>query len=785
MALDEQATAESSVLETPFMETSPIAAPIAAPVSARGFAGSDEAISPFAGEALRETSIGETEQLLSEALAELRDETFHEAIAYLAEETERALDERFTDESGVSQEDRERFGEAYLSGVGFEAEQYLTALETGLAGLDIASLTEEQLEEKLDQFNPNTGELTPAGEEFIGGLIRKAKGAVKFVANAAKSVGKLAGKLLGPVLNKLKGLIKPLLRRVLSFAIGRLPAPLQAPARLVASKILSETEDRFEPEDEDHEGAVAPANLSDPETLAEEFDAALAEVFASGYVQTEEEDLAGEDREQDGRQLERLAEARGRLIDALKSGDEEAVGPAIQQFVPALLGALRIGINLVGRSKVVGFLAGFLAKLVSKWVDPNLAKPLSNAIVDTGLRLIMLENEEEQSGAVGEAAPVALASAIEDAVRRFAEQEDYIFENEQLVELAASEAFSQAAATHFPPQYLRPDLRQATDLNGTFVARRPRSIRTYRKYSRVPEIEITPQIADSLPSFGGATVGAALRAGGAALPAKARMHIFQAAPGTTLAAIARTDSSLAVGRGYTPTTSFHPLTPTAAGVLLREPGLGVRTPPAYLRSTNHIAAGQRFYVLQPVGAGQAPESAPRGARAAARRLAPAASRFSLDRRRGRITVRLFFSESEAQQVASKIRGGKGASQLLQAIIHAYRGLDGSAAAAVLREDEQVFEDLVPRAQQRPRAGRPLARPRPAMMRRLRAWILPALAKWVGQNAQLFVQAAAHPESGVTVRIRVTGVPDLAPVAARKRTASGTPAVLISILPGRR
>jgi len=779
MTLDEQTTAGSSVLETPFMETINAAAPTPG-VGARGFSGSDEAVSPFVGEALRETSVSETEQLLAEALAELRDEAFNESIAFLAEETERAVDERFSDEAGVSQEDRERFGETYLSAVGFEAEQYLTSLETGLAGLDIASLTEEQLDQKLEQFNPSIGDLTPAGEEFIGGLIKKAKGAIKFVANAAKNVGKFAGKLLGPVLNKLKGLIRPLLRRVLSFAIGRLPAPLQSPARLVASKILSEDEDRFEAEDEDHEGAAAPANLSDPETLAEEFDAALAEVFASGgQVQSEEEDLADGDREMDGRQLERLAEARGRLIDALKSGDEEAVGPAIQQFVPALLGALRIGINLVGRSKVVGFLAGFLAKLVGKWVDPNLAKPLSNAIVDTGLRLLMLENEDEQSTAAGEAAPVALASVIEDAVRRFAEQEDYIFEHEQLVELAAAEAFSQAAATHFPPQYLRPDLRQATDLGGTFVARRPRAIRTYRKYSRVPEIEITPQIADSLPSFGGTTVGAALRANGVALPAKARMHIFQSAPGTTLSAIARSDSSLTAGRGYTPTTSFHPLTPTAAGVLLREPGLGVRTPPAYLRSTNHIAAGQRFYVLQPVGGNQAPEAAPRGARAAARRLTPGASRISLDRRRGRVTVRLFFSESEAQRIASRIRGGQGGAQLLQAIIQAYRGLDGSAATPVLREDEQVFEDLVPRAR------RPLARPRPALMRKLRAWILPALAKWVGQNAQQFVQAAAHPESGITVKIRVTGVPDLSPVAARKRNTAGAPAVAIAILPGRR
>jgi len=711
---------------------------------------------------------------LMDALAELRDEAFDEAVAFLAEETERALDERFTDEGVGNQEDRERFAENYLSNVAFEAEQYLTSLETGLAGLDIGSMSEVQLEEKLDQFNPNTGELTPAGEEFIGSLVKKAKGAIKFVANAAKGVGQIAGKLLGPVLNKLKGLIKPLLRRVLSFAIGRLPAPLQAPARLVASKILSE--DRFEPEDEDREGP-APANLSDPETLAEEFDAALAEAFLGGTVQTEDEGLAGDDREMDGRQLERLAEARGKLIDALKSGDDEAVGPAIQQFVPALLGALRIGINLVGRSKVVGFLAGYLAKLVGRWVDPKLAKPLSNAIVDTGLRLIMLENEDE-SGTMGEAAPVALASVIEDTVRRFAEQEDYIFENEQLIELAAAEAFSQAAATHFPPQYLRPDLRQATDLGGTFVARRPRSMRTYRKYSRVPEIEITPQIADSLPSFGGATLGSTMRAGGVALPVKARMHIYQSAPGTTLASIARTDPGLAAGRGYAPATGFHPLTPTAAGVLLREPGLGVQTPPAYLRSTNRIAAGQRFYVIQPIGGGQAPEGSPRGQRAAARRLAQPASRISFNRRRGRITVRLFFSESDAQNLASRIRGGQGQSLLLQAIVKAYRSLDGSTRTPVLREDEQVFEELAPGGK------RPRGQLRPALMRKLRGWILPVLAKWVAANAQKFVQATAHPASGVTVRIRLTGVPDLAPAGAPKRSATGAPVVAIDVLPGR-
>ena len=71
--------------------------------------------------------------------------------------------------------------------------------------------------------------------------------------------------------------------------------------------------------------------------------------------------------------------------------------PAIEQFVPALLGALRLGINLVGRPKVVGFLAKYLAQLISRWVGPQLSGPLSNAIVDTGLRLVTLESREMAS----------------------------------------------------------------------------------------------------------------------------------------------------------------------------------------------------------------------------------------------------------------------------------------------------------------------------------------------------------------------------------------------------
>lgn len=788
----EQSWTGTATLESPFSESDTAAGE-----------GPQEAewgeASPFA-EAM-ELSLPESErdQLLAEAFAELRDEAFDAAVAALAEETEQAVADRFTGESPAQSGERERFADNYLSSVRFEAERYLSALEAGMQGLDFESLSEEQLDAKLDQFDPQLTEVTPAGEEFIGGLIRKAKKAVKFVANAAKSVGGLAGKLLGPVLGKLKKLVEPLLKRVLQFAIGRLPAPLRPAARELAKRISLEAEEgegeSYEAVGEAEEGEelASPATITDPEMLAEEFDAALAEAFGTDpeSPEAEQEEYYGEG-EDAGRQLEQLAEARGQLIESLKSGDEETVGPAMEQFIPVLLGALRLGINLVGRPKVVGFLAQYLARLIGRWVGPQLSNPLSNAIVDTGLRLVSLEAEEGEAGLLAsEAGPLALASVIEDTVRRVAEQESYVFETEELTELAAAEAFGEAVATHFPQQFVRPELRQAPSLGGTFVARRPRSVRAYRKYSRVPEIEITPQLADSLPSFGGRTVGGALRASGLQLPVMARMHIYQSAPGTTLPAIARTDRSLnSAGRGYVPSSSFHPLTPAAAGLLLREPRLGAATPSSFMRSPNRIAVGQRFYVLQPVGAGAPALPASRAGRATAARLAPSSTRVRIDRGRGRVTARFFFSEAEAQRIARLIREGRGHSGLLQALVAAWRSIDpGNAGPRVIGKQGEDFEELVPLA-------RPSRSYQPGQHHhhhhhrarhhrghhhgRLRRLIIPALARWAKYNAEAFARAAADPASGVTVLVQM-GLPGAGGMIGSGLRA--LPAISISVVPG--
>jgi hypothetical protein len=584
---------------------------------------------------------------------------------------------------------------------------------------------------------------------------------------------------------------------VLSFAIGRLPAPLQPAARQLASRIRLEAE----AEDALDESPASPANLTDVEMLAESFDAALAEaIVTEPETEQEQEAFAVHDEDVESRELERLAEARGVLIDQLRDAHEgEDLAPAIEQFIPALLGALRLGINLIGRPRVVSFLAKYLGQLIGKWVGPQMSGPLSSAIVDTGLRLISLEAETEGAGErlETEAGPTALASVVEDTVRRLAENEDYVFENDELTQLATAEALSAAVATQFPPRFVRPSLQQAPSLGGTFVARRPRRVRTYRKYSRVPEVEVTAQIADALPTFGGTTVGAVLRAAGAKFPIRARVHIYQSTVGTTLPRMIRIDRAGAgAGRAHVSSANVHPLTAAAAGLLLREPKLGVDVPAEYLRSRQRIAVGQRFYLLEPIGAASALNlPASPTARAAAARLAPSRAWTVVNLRHGRVTVGMYLSETDAQSIVAAIRQGQGGMRLLKALVDSYQRMDRFATSVsghvrIVREDSEQLaetESFVAPAGPLLSAG-VIA----ALRKRLRAWVLPALANWARANAEAFARAAAHPDPGVTIRVRLTSVPGLELAGgagvrsgAAAGTQRGTPSISISIAPGRR
>ena len=285
----------------------------------------------------------------------------------------------------------------------------------------------------------------------------------------------------------------------------------------------------------------------DPETLAEQFDAALAESVLGGEA-LEQGESFGHDRERGaepeaGSQLEALAEARSAFMTQLQAAsDNEDLGPAVERFIPAILPALRLGIRLVGRPKVVNFLAGFLAKLIGRWVGPQFSRPLSQAVVDVGLRIIGLE--QGQPGELeAEAAPALLAATVEDTVRRVFRAARARAGGREPVPGRGERGVRAGGGGELPLEPGAADLRIAPSLGGTFVPRHARQPFAYKKFSRVPEVELTEAQAAIMRGFGGVTLAAALRAGGLKLPAKFRVHIFEAGPGTTLPRLARLEGS--------------------------------------------------------------------------------------------------------------------------------------------------------------------------------------------------------------------------------------------------
>src|SRR5713226_9438008 len=109
-------------------------------------------------------------------------------------------------------------------------------------------MTETEIDRLFETIQPNFGHLSPAFENFLGSLWRKAKkiasGAVNLVKKGIAAVGKIIP--LGWIFDKLKGLVRPLLKRVLQYALGRVPAQLRPYAEKLANRLFGETSESFE-----------------------------------------------------------------------------------------------------------------------------------------------------------------------------------------------------------------------------------------------------------------------------------------------------------------------------------------------------------------------------------------------------------------------------------------------------------------------------------------------------------------------------------------------------------
>jgi hypothetical protein len=610
---------ELQAFETPFMDVVARETPSHSPVIAENFYGLDSEVeSPFL-----KTFEQSTQAVLSpqgedfvDFLGELHDSEFDNAVYELASEAEESWASKISSEVALGTNYIPfvtRHARDYFEPVAMEAEAMIDRVTEHFSGNNLADFGEKEIDSYFNELPFQHANFTPAQEQFLGGVFKKIGSVVKKSVALAKKGINAVGKILpiGPVLAKLKGLVRPLLDKVLKFAIGKLPKNLQPHAQTLAKKFLH-LEASYENE------AGLQQNEDEVEAVQTELDNYIAQmVFSPGENEAEELVMQYETSyeaiektnnfETAGLQLPSLNEARHQLIDELKNlPPGESPAPAIERFLPAailaLQPAIKIAIALVGRQKIINFLAGLLAKLVNKYVPASVAQPLSASIVDVGMSAIGFETYEVQRPDLGYE---AIAHTIEETIQNMDTLNEAEFNDGEALTLQLLEAFEKAAANHFPHQYIREELRP-TKQNGAWVSM-PRSgpAPYYKKFTRVFDVTIDPQTASAVTTFRGLPLANFLcdKLGlDASKPIQAKVHIYEATPGTRLNRISRFENVPGLTGQRYGWVQLHPLTTKASSLLLKEPSLGKDVSSKLLQARHRTKPGQRFYFLQINGA---------------------------------------------------------------------------------------------------------------------------------------------------------------------------------------
>jgi hypothetical protein len=721
-------------------EASPAAPP---PVSA--LASPFGTLTPYApGEA----AASEAEDAVRNLLQGLHDEDFTDALEALVDEAaaRHALD-LVSWSTTPSVSESHALLEAWIEPLAGTAERALDSLAERLAGLDAATVTETELSDRLETplaLAPLDNEVF---EQFLGGLIKKAKSLARGAVDAVKKGVAAVGKILpvGMILNRLKGLVRSLLSGVLRTAISKLPEKVQPIARSVAAKLgIAEAEDR--------ESGTA-------EMLAEAFDAQLVglatgeESPAEAEAEFESPTPGGGEVDREGEALRDLGEARDHLADQLANlAPGESAAPAVQQFLPALMAArplIKMALGVIGRDRVIGFVSDRIAGLVSGLVGQDAARQLARPLVDLGFRALGLEAPVEPTRLAGE----ALASTVEGAMERLLELPAEALSDELQLEAALQTAFAEAAAAAVPDRFLRADLpeREVAGESGVWVMM-PRAARPhyrYRRYSKVFLVPVTRQTARTLPwSDGGNLETYLLDRGVRAWPAPVQIRVYEALPGTQLGHLTEAESG--PGTAAERAQEFQPLTPEMAGLLIGEPRLGVGAPrrPGNARRFAHVRP-------MPGRAGLFP-----AVRRPRRRVGLG---IVVEGPSPHVRVRLRLTERQGQELAAKL-APSGAKP------------DLPGALAMLKD---VYARTLPgRVVKRlgARGLEPDPKKAAEFAERLMAAVTTALSARLQQAPHLVGAAVRDPADGITITVTFSGV-------TRESLQSTLPTGTVEVTPG--
>jgi hypothetical protein len=562
-------------------------------------------------------------------LAELNDHEFENSVYELVAEFE----DSFSNESPIANETFSGYTQnqvqEYFQPLVNETHKMLDQAEAKFSGNNLGDINEAEVEHFFNEWEINRGDVSLAQEGFLGRLARKVKSVVKSGINLAKKgISFVGSKILGPLLAKLKKIIWPLLRRVLKYAAGKIPLALRPYAVTLAKKFLnidiSETSayensyefsnesyeyDREADHEADHEFEMsATGNISEIQTELDHQIANLvfaeteaeAETMISNYTNVGEsyESYNGETYETMSESENSVDVARQNFINELQNLQPgQSLVPAIEKFLPVL--AIKGVISVIGRKRVINFLAGLLANLVSKWVPKEVSKPLAASIIDVGARVFGFEtNEAEKSDLAYE----AIANTIQETVQNLTSINETLASDKETATAQVLEAFEIAVANNFPAQYIKAGLRPSMS-NGLWILKPIKSAKpSHKTYSNIFHTTLTPQMTRNVRVWRGLPLANFLRdklgIETQQTSIQARVHLFEAIRGTTLSKINRFEKIYGLNGSPHGWKLILPATKHALSVLINEPGLGRNFSRKYLHSHTRIAIGQRFYYLE-------------------------------------------------------------------------------------------------------------------------------------------------------------------------------------------
>ncbi len=707
MPIDNVPRTGASASLTPFLDSYDAAALLPPPPRMRTSAAGDRLHDSYAGEpdaapvapsSLRESPFlseyAESEEeagdpmgeLVDELLDGLHDEELDEAIGALADEL-RGLVAREPALEAENDGVREAMLRETVAPLVRAAQADIGRAAQAIGALDLGTAGEEEIDAAVDAA-PLPEVTSPAFEFFLKGLRNKIKKVARSAARLARrGLTPALGLLLKPLLAKLQVLAKPMIDKVVAFALDKVPEPYKPLVATLAARLRgqvqgaatavqggSEPAPNAEPAEPTATTAPVPQEPATPDTAQaqQELDMALADVALAGDRVDREVIESGQVQPVVARDpYADLTRARERFVrEITQAGGAEEAEVAVERFLPAVMVALRQGIRFFGRERVVGLLGKPIATLVAPLIGKKNAPALGKILADIGLRTFL--HAEVDPATELEVAGQAIAATVEETVRRLAQLPDELVEEPETLAALAHEAFEASVGANFPATLVRSELRE-TERPGAWVLLPARGRKRVKKFSHVFDVTISPAVARSVRGYGSSTLAGLFR-DRLRLPADAtvaaRVHLYEAVPGTSLAAIAQTEEARGLGSSDAAVWSqIQPLTPEAGLLLLGSPGLGRELPDGAEPSVPLV--GQRFYYLEIAEAPPRPLGRESHVRVA------------VDPRQGQIRLGLYLSEVVAQKVATALRAKKPAVTVvadLRALLAPATGALGHANA---------------------------------------------------------------------------------------------------------